>query len=374
MTRALELARRGWGRTHPNPMVGCVIVDQGKVVAEGFHPAAGEPHAEVAALTALQASGHTLSEEATLYVTLEPCSTTGRTPPCTEALLASGIRRVAVGATDPNPAHVGAGLEKLREAGVDMVSGILEEECTDLNLLFNHWIVHRRPLLAAKVATTLDGRLATRTGHSKWITGEAARADVARWRRLFPAIAVGAGTVLADNPRLTARLPGEDEWCPLRFVFDAHLNSVRPGPLHHVYSDAHAGRTVVVCAESEDESAEVRRARLHEANITTWTLPVHAGNTLDLDAFRARCAKEAICGVLFEGGSTLLSHLFTARALDYLFAYRAPVLTADEQALPLARGQSPDTMDRAIRLTGVRHATFEDDQLLRGFVQYPPVS
>ena len=226
MRRALELARQGWGATHPNPMVGALIVEDGEIVAEGFHTKAGEPHAEIMALRAL---GRKPEPGATLYVTLEPCCTTGRTPPCTEAIIAAGIRRVVVGATDPNPRHAGHGFEVLRAAGVEVVTNVLAAECADLNLIFNHWIVQKRPLLAAKVATTIDGRIACRTGESKWITGEPARADVMRWRRLFPAIAVGAGTVASDDPQLTARLP-EGEWCPWRFVFDAALSTATPTP------------------------------------------------------------------------------------------------------------------------------------------------
>src|SRR5262249_17847975 len=159
-----------------------------------------------------RALGRKPKNGATLYVTLEPCCTHGRTPPCTEAIVAAGITKVVAGATDPNPAHAGKGFEILRAGGVHVTSGILARECADLNLIFNHWIVTGAPLFAAKSGVTLDGKVATRTGDSKWITGEAARANGHHWRRYFPAIAVGAGTVRADDPRLTAR-HGEAEWC-----------------------------------------------------------------------------------------------------------------------------------------------------------------
>ncbi|HEX7630744.1 MAG TPA: bifunctional diaminohydroxyphosphoribosylaminopyrimidine deaminase/5-amino-6-(5-phosphoribosylamino)uracil reductase RibD, partial [Lacunisphaera sp.] len=242
MRRALDVARRGWGDTHPNPLVGALIVEQGEVVAEGFHAKAGEAHAEVNALKAL---GRPPAPGATLYVTLEPCCTHGRTPPCTEAILAAGISRIVVGATDPNPAHAGKAFELLRERGVEVITGVLAEDCADLNLIFNHWITTNRPLFAAKSGVTLDGKVATRTGDSKWITGEAARADGHRWRRLFPAIAVGAGTIRADNPRLTARLNGT-EWCPWRFVFDGLLRSVTDKAMPNVYTDEFRERTIVV--------------------------------------------------------------------------------------------------------------------------------
>lgn len=219
MRRALEAARRGWGATHPNPMVGALIVEHGRVVADGYHARAGEPHAEVVALTNL---GRAPAPGATLYVTLEPCSTTGRTPPCTEAIIRAGIKRVVAGAADPNPQHLGRGFALLRAAGVEVVEGVLAEECTDLNFIFNHWITKETPLIAGKIVTTLDGRVATSTGESQWITGAAARRDAMRWRRLFPAIGVGAGTVLADNPRLTSRNRHE-RVVPATLHFRPHL-------------------------------------------------------------------------------------------------------------------------------------------------------
>ncbi|MGB0344699.1 MAG: bifunctional diaminohydroxyphosphoribosylaminopyrimidine deaminase/5-amino-6-(5-phosphoribosylamino)uracil reductase RibD, partial [Coraliomargarita sp.] len=222
MSRAVDIAQRGWGRTHPNPMVGAVIAEDGKIVAEGWHRAAGQPHAEIEALRSL---GRKPSPQATLYITLEPCSTVGRTGACTEAIMESGLRNVVVGTMDPNPNHSGKGLVHLRNAGIQVTEGVLADECKDLNLIFNHWITKQTPLLAAKIATTLDGKFSAANGHSKWVTGEDARANVMRWRRYFPAIAVSAATALADDPALTSRLP-EDNWCPIRFIFDRDLQAL----------------------------------------------------------------------------------------------------------------------------------------------------
>ena len=197
MRRALELARQAWGRTHPNPMVGAVITEGGRIVAEGFHARAGEPHAEVMALRAL---GRKPAADAILHVTLEPCCTHGRTPPCVDAILAAGIRTVVIGARDPNPVHAGHGLDLLRAKGVAVVEGVLGEECAELNLIFNHWIARGSPLLALKVAATLDGKLTLPAGQGRAITGPEAAHYVHRLRRLFPAIAVSADTALADNP------------------------------------------------------------------------------------------------------------------------------------------------------------------------------
>jgi diaminohydroxyphosphoribosylaminopyrimidine deaminase/5-amino-6-(5-phosphoribosylamino)uracil reductase len=364
MRRCLELARRAWGETHPNPMVGAAIVEDDAIVAGGFHTRAGAPHAEIEALNAL---GRPPKPGAKLFVTLEPCSTHGRTPPCTEAIIAAGIRYVVVGAIDPNPAHAGRGLDVLKAAGVTVETRVLSHECEDLNLLFNHWIAKHTPFLAAKFATTIDGRIATRTGESKWITGEAARADVMQWRRLFPAIAVGAGTAVRDAPRLTARIEGVAEWCPVRFVFDGILRTAMERDLPSLYTDEFRGRTVVVASQNAG-SGYIRR--LEGAGVRVWPLPGAAGR-VSFAAFREQCAAERITGVLVEGGAHLISDMLHERELDYLFAYRAPVLFADDRAPSVLRGLRTERLDQAVRLERVRHAAFGDDELMRGFIALP---
>jgi len=365
MQRALELARRGWGTTHPNPMVGAVIVEEGRIVAEGFHAQDGGPHAEKAALAAL---GRMPKPGATLYVTLEPCSTAGRTGACTEAIKAAGISCVVVGTTDPFPAHAGRGFAVLREAGIEVVAGVLERDCQDLNLIFNHWAAKNTPLLASKSAVTLDGKIATRTGESKWITGEEARADVMRWRRLFPAIAVGAGTAMKDNPKLTARIAGQEEWCPVRFVFDGLLRSAADRNTPQLYNDAFRDRTIVVTTP-HGGLGYVRKLR--DMGIQVWVLPSPTQRVSIVD-FRAKCAEEKISGVYFEGGAHLVSELLALHELDYMFIYRAPVLLADEKAKSGYLGLRADRLDQALRLTDVRHEHFGDDQLMRGRIVYPP--
>jgi diaminohydroxyphosphoribosylaminopyrimidine deaminase/5-amino-6-(5-phosphoribosylamino)uracil reductase len=363
MRQALEEARRGWGDTHPNPLVGAVLVEGGEIVARGFHARAGAPHAEVNALHAL---GRKPKPGAILYVTLEPCCTHGRTPPCTEAIIEAGLTHVVVGATDPNPAHAGRGFDVLRAGAVEVTTGVLMDECADLNLIFNHWITTGRPLFAAKSAVTLDGKVATRTGDSKWISGEAARADGHRWRRYFPAIAVGAGTVRADNPRLTARL-GDSEWCPWRFVFDGLLRTVLDKAMPAVYSDEFRERTIVVTTP-HGGMGYVRK--LNAMGVKTWVLPSQSPK-VNFEDFRRRCAEEGIGGVFFEGGAQLLSELLQARELDYLFIYHAPVLLADDKGKSIFRGLRTETLAGAVRLGQVRHEIHGDDTLIRGFVQYP---
>ncbi len=364
MRRALEVARQAWGGTHPNPMVGALIVENGRIMAEGAHAQDGGPHAERLALLAL---GHRPREGATMYVTLEPCCTAGRTGACTEAIIASGLKRVVIGAKDPNPDHAGRGFEVLRAAGIEVIEGVLAEECTDLNLIFNHWIEHETPLVAAKAAVTLDGRIACRSGDSRWITGEAARADVMRWRRLFPSIAVGAGTVMTDNPRLTARRPGEAEWCPWRFVFDGLLRTVADRGMPAVYTDEFRERTIVVTTP-HGGMGYVRKLR--ELGVQVWILP-SATQRVPMGEFRKRCAQEKITGVYFEGGSQLVSQILQDKQLDYLFVYRAPVLLADDRSKPMLSGLRTEKLLNAIRLGEVRHEVFGDDTLTRGRVTYP---
>jgi diaminohydroxyphosphoribosylaminopyrimidine deaminase/5-amino-6-(5-phosphoribosylamino)uracil reductase len=364
MRRALAVARSVWGSTHPNPMVGALIVEDGHVVAEGATAPDGGPHAE---RLALLARGKTPRPGATMYVTLEPCSTPGRTGACTDAIIAAGIKHLVVGATDPNPAHAGRGFEVLRAAGVEVVTGVLERECTDLNLVFNHWITTGGPMIAAKSATTLDGKIACRTGESKWITREAARADVHRWRRLFPGIAVGAMTILKDNPRLTARRAGEPEWCPWRFVFDGLLRTVVDKNPPHVFTDEFRERTIVVTTP-HGGLGYVRKLR--DMGIKVWTFDSPTQRVPFAD-FRRRCTEERIAGVFVEGGAVLVSELVRSRQLDYLFSYRAPIIFADDKAKTIFSGLRPEHVEQAVRMTDIRHETFGDDELLRGRIVYP---
>ncbi|MDP3072550.1 MAG: bifunctional diaminohydroxyphosphoribosylaminopyrimidine deaminase/5-amino-6-(5-phosphoribosylamino)uracil reductase RibD [Opitutaceae bacterium] len=363
MRQALDLARRAWGATHPNPMVGAVIVEEGRVVAEGFHEQDGGAHAE---RLALLNRGKMPRPGATLYVTLEPCSTHGRTGACTDAIIASGIKRVVVGATDPNPGHSGHGFEVLRAAGIEVITGVLARECSDLNLIFNHWVGHG-PLIAAKVAATLDGKLACRTGESRWITNERSRADVHRWRRLFPSIAVGAMTILKDNPRLTARRAGEAEWCPWRFVFDGLLRTVVDKNLPAVFTDEFRHRTIVVTTP-HGGLGYVRKLR--EMGITVWTFDSPTQRVPFAD-FRKKCAEERIAGVFVEGGAHLISELVRARQLDYLFAYHAPLILADDKAKTIFSGLRPERIEHALRLADMRHEVFDDDLLMHGRMVYP---
>jgi diaminohydroxyphosphoribosylaminopyrimidine deaminase/5-amino-6-(5-phosphoribosylamino)uracil reductase len=316
---------------------------------------------------ALTNLGRKPGPKATLYVTLEPCSTAGRTGACCDAILRAGIKRVVIGALDPNPAHAGRALTLLSDAGVEVISGVCEEACTDLNLIFNHWITRGVPLIAAKTAVTIDGRIATRTGDSQWITNTKSRADVHSWRRLFPSIAVGAMTVLQDDPSLTARTGEDDVWCPRRFVFDGLLRTVLDRRMPKVYTDQYRERTVVVTTQ-HGGLGYVRKLR--EAGVTVWVLPSDE-QRVKFEDFRAKCVEESISGVYVEGGAHLIGELLRARELDYLFNYRAPLFFADAKARNGFTGLRTEKLTEAIRLENVKHATFGDDQLMRGHVVYP---
>ena len=360
MREALDEARKGWGNTHPNPMVGAVIVESGKVVARGYHAKSGQAHAEVNALVDL---GRKPLTNATIYVTLEPCSSTGNTGPCTQAILESGLKKVVVGAIDPDERHRGRGIEILRENRVEVTTCVCQADCEDLNLIFNQVAQKGSPLIAGKTATTLDGKVATRNGHSKWITGELARADVMRWRRLFPATAVGAGTVMVDNPQLTSR-SDVSEYCPRRIIFDRRGLTIAQWKEHRIYTDEFQGRTTLVTVDGVPDPREMA-----DEGISIWTLPNKTGDFWN--SFKKRCIEKNITGIYVEGGPGLMSDLLAHRQLDYLFAYRAPKFLSDDASPAFVSGQEVSLMANCFGLTDVRHAIFGEDQLTRGHLQYP---
>ena len=359
MRCAIALARRGNGDTHPNPMVGSVIVENGKIVAEGYHARAGTPHAERNALSAL---GRRPAPGATLYVTLEPCSTHGRTGACTDAIIAAGISRVVIGAIDPNPNHAGAGIRILQAAGIETLSGVLAEECTRLNPVFNHFITTGTPLFALKTAMTLDGHTATRHGESQWITGSEARADVMRLRRYFPAIATGSGTVLADNPSLTARVPGEAATCPVRFIFDRRLRTLEKIDELKVFNDEFASLTILVTTAQIPPAYEEELAM---RNVAVWQLSAE----FFWQEFRSRLAEKNLCGVLFEAGAKLLGGLLGTRQANYLYAYIAPKIFGDAAARPAFDGCPLEKLADARMLSETHISRLGDDFLIEGKLQ-----
>ncbi len=351
MRRALEAGRRG--RTAPNPRVGAVVARGDEVVSEGHHEGAGKAHAEV---MALERAGEA-ARGATLYCTLEPCNHHGRTPPCTESILRAGIARVVYGCRDPKTHGAGPGGPRLAAAGIEVVEGVERAACEELVEDFACLARHGRPLVVGKAAVTLDGRIATRTGDSKWITGELARVEAHRLRDGADAVMVGVETVLADDPRLTVRLPGGAGRDPLRVVVDTHL---RTPPHAQVLS---GGRTLL--AHGPDASAE-RRAALGAA--TLLELPLAAGR-VDLRALLTELGRRDVMRLLVEGGGTLLGALVDAGLVDRMAVFVAPVLLGDPEARPMLRRAAPvPTLAHGLRLEDVRTRIFGTDILVEGRV------
>ena len=324
MARALQLAERGLFTTDPNPRVGCVLVKAGEVIGEGWHQRAGEPHAEINALQAADdfAKGTVKNgaKGATAYITLEPCCHHGRTPPCSEALIAAGVSRVVVAMEDPNPQVAGQGMAQLQKAGIETLSGVMQAQAETLNPGFIQRMRHGRPYVRGKMAMSLDGRTAMASGESQWITGAEARQDVHRLRARSAAILTGIGTVLADNPSLTARLDETEVEQPLRVVLDSQLQMPVTAKLL-----SQPGRTLVLTVNSDEQ----KTAALCAAGAEVELLASSNGR-LDLSAVMACLARREINEVMVEAGATLCGALLQADLFDELIIYMAPLIMGDE--------------------------------------------
>jgi len=359
LERSLELARQGWGGTHPNPMVGALVVEHGEIVAEGFHRSAGCAHAEVEALRNL---GRKPREGAALFVSLEPCSTSGRTPPCTDAIIDSGIGTVIVGCEDPNPSHAGRGLDLLRAAGirVETAEDEFARRATRLNFIFNHQVTTGEALVALKIAETSNGMVAEKQGVRSAVTGEDALRDVMKWRRLFPAICVGAGTVACDDPSLTARIEGL-AWSPVRIVVDGSLSSFSENlSRRRLYSDEFADRTIVVTSQDED-GKESRLKSAEELGVRLWRTDAGKDGRIPPASLRLLLRELSLNGLYCEGGPQLARSILAEGEADYLFRYRAPKVFDGPDALPgpdLSRHPLQDAIEQ----------TLGEDHLNHGFL------
>ncbi len=354
MARALELAERGAGWTSPNPMVGAVVVKDGRIIGEGWHQRCGEAHAERNALLSCTES----PAGADLYVTLEPCCHQGRQPPCTDAILKAGIRRVIVGSGDPNPLVAGKGLEILRAAGAEVTEGVLERECTRLNAVFFHYIRTKRPYVVMKYAMTLDGKIAAYTGASQWITGEEARAHVQKQRSRYRAIMAGVGTVLADDPLLTCRIPGGRQ--PVRIICDSRLRT--PLTAKIVATAKEYPTIFAVCEGTPGQEA------YKAAGCRVWELPERGGH-LDLTALMEKLGLEEIDSVLLEGGGTLNWTALESGLVNRVQAYIAPKLFGGKDAQTPVEGQGVPLPDAAVRLKDYMLTRLGEDVLLEGEVR-----
>ena len=356
MQQALVLAKNSLGRTSPNPLVGAVIVNNGEVVGTGWHRRAGTPHAEIHALN----QAGELAKEATIYVTLEPCCHYGRTGPCTEALIKAGIKKAVIAMTDPNPEVAGCGVERLRNAGIEVVEGMLSYEAAKLNEVFIKWISTRMPFGILKTAMTLDGKIATHTGHSKWITGNASRLRVHQLRNSYDGIMVGIGTVLADNPELTTRLPigGKN---PIRIIVDTMART----PLTSKVVTDGLSRTIIAVAPD----APANRIAALEAN-GVEILPIkRSEHGLDLRELFKTLGSQNITSVLIEGGASLNSSALKANIVDKVEWYIAPKIIGGSSAPSPIGGLGLPDINQALLLEDINTKAIGEDILITAYLR-----
>ena len=375
MKRALCLARRGYGATSPNPMVGAVLVKTGQIIGRGWHRRAGGPHAEIEALRDAKNHGHN-PRGATLFVTLEPCCTHGRTPPCTEAIIAAGIKRVVIGATDPNPQHAGKGFKILRRAGISVVGSSrcddrtaqravptkLADDCARLNKAFNHWIVRRTPFVTVKAAMTLDGKIATASGESKWITGEKARVHGMKLRQGSDAILVGVNTILADDPSLTARsqkseVRSQNKNSRLRRII---LDSRARTPLTaKVVLDEFAALTTIVVSKN----APKNRAAALRKHVNVLVAP-SANLKLNLRWLLKKLGAENVTSLLVEGGGEVNASFLLGGLAQRVAFFYAPKILGGRDSRKAVAGDGVKNLSEVLQLRDVEWQRLGEDLLL----------
>lgn len=357
MRLALQLAEKGCGWTAPNPMVGAVIVKDGQIIGRGWHEKCGQPHAERNALAACTVD----PGGATMYVTLEPCCHYGKQPPCVDAILAAGIRRVVVGSADPNPLVAGKGVAILRAHGVEVTENVLRDECDRLNRVFFHYITTKRPFVVMKYAMTMDGKIAARTGASRWVTGEAARSHVQKSRHRYSGIMVGVGTVLADDPSLACHMEGGKN--PVRIICDTHLRT----PLQsQVVMTARTIPTILAtcCAD------QARHAPYMQAGCRVLCLNEKDGHA-DLVQLMERLGQEQIDSILLEGGGTLNWAALESGIVQQVQAYIAPKLFGGKTAKTPVEGMGVPAPGAAFRLKNSQLFKLGEDLLIESEVDYP---
>jgi diaminohydroxyphosphoribosylaminopyrimidine deaminase/5-amino-6-(5-phosphoribosylamino)uracil reductase len=354
---ALKLARKGLGTTSPNPMVGAVVVKGNTIVGQGYHHRAGEPHAEILALRQAGAK----ARGATLYLNLEPCDHFGRTPPCTQAILEAGITRVVAGMKDPNPLVSGGGIRRLRKAGVQVDVGALEKECRELNAPFCKYITRKRPFVTLKAAASLDGKVATRSGDSRWISSETSRNYVHRLRQAMDAVMVGIGTVLKDDPLLTVRLPGgKKPRQPLRVIVDSRLRI----PLHSQLVRT-AGQFPTLVATTQAASSS-RKRRLAGANVEVAIIAKDSRGHVSLRGLMKELARRGVVSLLLEGGSTLNASALKEGVVDRLLLFLAPKIIGGKRAPGVIAGDGAPRIKDAEAWEIVKVRRMGPDILIEG--------
>ncbi|WP_418790472.1 bifunctional diaminohydroxyphosphoribosylaminopyrimidine deaminase/5-amino-6-(5-phosphoribosylamino)uracil reductase RibD [Phosphitispora sp. TUW77] len=359
MRLALQLAEKAVGRTSPNPLVGAVIVKDGQIVGQGYHKKSGTPHAEI---HALRQAGED-ARGAVLYVTLEPCSHFGRTPPCSEAVINAGISEVYVAMQDPNPLVAGRGIKLLVNAGIRVHVGLLEQEAKRINEIFIKYITTRKPFILLKTAMTLDGRIATRTGHSKWVTAEPAREMVHRLRNQYDAILVGVNTVIADNPALTCRL-AEGGCDPVRIILDSRARTPVDSKIFVQDSDV---PTFVVVTDKAPIAA-IKSLTAAGAKLIRTASDMYG--RVDLHDLVSKLGEMEITGLLVEGGAEVAASFLEACLVDKILTFIAPKIVGGNQAPGPVGGAGIETMDRAIQLKRVNSGCIGADFFVEGYLEY----
>ena len=355
MQQALQIAAYAAGRTSPNPLVGAVIVKDGRVVGQGWHRKAGTEHAEI---HALRQAGE-LAAGATIYVTLEPCSHYGRTGPCSKALIDARIKRVVIAMLDPNPLVAGKGVAMLKAAGIEVETGLLQEQAERLNEVFLKWIMTKMPFVVMKTAMTLDGKIATAAGNSKWISNEVSRRRVHELRDVYDGILVGIGTVLADDPALTTRLASQSGKNPLRIVVDSRART----PLTaKVVTDGQAETLIAVTAAAEAAKVEA----LRQAGVEV--LVVNDGQQVDLKQLFCLLGERGVCSIFVEGGARINYSLLKAGLVDKVYSFIAPKMVGGSSAPGPVGGDGVETLDQAFLLENVETELLAGDILVSGYI------
>jgi diaminohydroxyphosphoribosylaminopyrimidine deaminase/5-amino-6-(5-phosphoribosylamino)uracil reductase len=355
MKRALHLAKKGKGRTSPNPLVGAVLVKRGRVVGEGYHAKAGEAHAEI---VALQMAGREARGSA-LYINLEPCTHYGKTPPCAPAVIEAGVKRVVVGMVDPNPMVKGKGISTLRKAGIDVRVGTLEKECRTLNETFCKYIVKKEPFVILKVAATLDGKMATRNGDSKWISSEMSRRLVHRLRNEVDGVVVGIGTVLKDDPLLTARIRGGRD--PYRIILDSRLQIPEGSKVIGISSSKTIIATTAVA--SRDKIKRLEKAGVH-------VLIVESKNgRVDLKPFLSKLGEMGVMSILVEGGGHINGAFLDEGLIDKFLLFLSPRLMGDSQAMGIFTGKGAEQLKTLTAVKELRVKKIGGDILIEGYLE-----
>ncbi len=357
MQMALELAGKGIGWTSPNPMVGAVVVNDGQVVGRGYHQRVGGPHAEV---NAIEDAGER-ARGATIYVTLEPCNHVGRTPPCTQKIIDAGIRRVVVAMEDPNPGVKGGGNQYLQDRGIQVTTGIAEREARTLNEGFVTWVTTGSPFVILKCAATLDGRIATRSGDSRWVTGPASRRFVHQIRHSVDGIMVGVETVKMDDPSLTTRLDGQAGSDPTRIILDTHLSMPLTAKLLHQPS---AAPTWIICGPQSDAQ---RQKALERIGARVITAPLKDGR-IDLSLLIGQLGSMEITSLLIEGGGNVIGAALRAGVVDKICFFYAPKLLGGDDGIPISRGAGVARMQDSLMVHDMTVFRYDEDVMLQGYL------